>query len=185
MIDSAWLHPASIICRCFNPAPLQLYSRAVLRSPRGLVGPLSLSLPSAFPEFPRTHQPPSLILSTVQYKVLRTAPTLPSLRQHSHSIAPVAARLVLSSSPPRRKPTLIRSFRNRFVPIRRANVTRLPRILQANRVVAHASYLSSFKPFHTHHFHPSKAPSPAAQAATTRTRFNSGLALVHSLFPTP
>ena len=68
---------------------------------------------------------------------------------------------------------------------RSANVTRPPRILQANRVVAHASYLSSFKPFHTHHFHPSKAPSPAAQAATTRTRFNSGLALVHSLFPTP
>jgi len=38
-------------------------------------------------------------------------------------------------------------------------VTRPPRILQANRVVAHASYLRSFKPFHT-----TSAPSsPQAQ----------------------
>jgi hypothetical protein len=56
-------------------------------------------------------------------------------------------------------------------------VTKPPRILQAkqNRVVAHASYLLSFKPLHTI----SSAPRPAAEAATTRsTRFNSGLALL-------
>jgi len=45
---------------------------------------------------------------------------------------------------------------------RRANVTRLPRILQASRVVAHASYLLSFKPFHTKSAPPS---SPQAKQA--------------------
>jgi hypothetical protein len=49
---------------------------------------------------------------------------------------------------------------------RRANVTRLPRILQASRVVAHASYLLSFKPFHT------KSAPPAAPKPSRPGRYN-------------
>ncbi|KAN0093831.1 hypothetical protein V8E51_017015 [Hyaloscypha variabilis] len=64
-----------------------------------------------------------------------------------------------SLPPPRRGPASAHSFRDSLSLFRSANVTRPPRILQANRVVAHASYLRSFKPFHT-----TSAPSsPQAQ----------------------
>jgi hypothetical protein len=67
-------------------------------------------------------------------------------------------------------------------PFRRANVTRLPRILQANRVVAHASYLPSFKPIHTISI---QQPRPLQYNSTVQLGVGACSPSIALSFPTP
>lgn len=175
MIDSAWnrgLHlaaPAPKRGCCFKPPPTDYspaLSKALLPSPRiNRAPPHNLHL-----------CPPQTSPAIAPFEKLDASPNPRPRAISSHVLLSHAAR-------PRRHTHFVTDLSL----FRSANVTRPARILQANRVVALASYLLSFKPFHTI----SAPSSPQAQQPRPlqrlrcafrprldSTRFNSGLALV-------
>jgi len=147
-------------------------------------------------------------LSSPINRTLRTPSRCPPTRHHQHQLhsssllssPPVLSRLsahlcLVGAARPRRHTHFVTDLSL----FRSANVTRPTRILQASRVVAHTSYLRSFKPFHTTSAPPA-APKPSGQHPSSQqpaakqqprplqrpapsTRFNSGLALVPRLDP--
>ena len=156
--DSAWNVAGTLAASCakkagaaFRPLPIDAFSRSIERQAK----PVKVC----------SYQPrPSALLNTST--PTPTSTSISALPQNHHQFqqlssnlssprCPLAHRSALHAAGPRR----YIHFVTDLALFRSANVTRLPRILQANRVVAHASYLRSFKPFHT-----TSAPSsPQAQ----------------------
>jgi hypothetical protein len=155
--DSAWNVAGTLAASCakkagaaFRPLPIDAFSRSIERQAK----PVKVC----------SYQPrPSALLNTST--PTPTSTSISALPQNHHQFqqlssnlssprCPLAHRSALHAAGPRR----YIHFVTDLALFRSANVTRLPRILQANRVVAHTSYLLSFTPFHTT-FPPQQPPS--------------------------